>query len=1248
MKTSNALIALTAALSLFPASFLRADLLGDALDAPQLTWTTGGDAPWFAQTAITHDGVDAAQCGNLTNAYQGTWLETTVTGRVSVVYWWKLSADPGYYTLGVATNGNSDWNLGGYGERAWQPAVVSLSGGTNTVRWTYTAPPTDPTNWAGNAAWLDQVLVTNITGLAPVFLVEPPVTLALPENSYYPSNLSALAVGDIPMSLQWKRDGTNLTEAWPIYNVTSPSLTIYPRTQAECGGQFSLVASNQWGMATSAVCTVSIVPSPPYVPPHELSDKVASLGGHFSLYASVYGSAPFAIQWYTNGTAVPGATNQSYGFYPVTSEDDGFYHYVVTNLQGAATSRVAHVTVSTAPPTIVSGPSPEYQEVASGDSASFSAEATGPQWISYSWRKLGDDTELATWQSLYLYNLDPTNSGFHHLIVNNNNGAVTSRVCVLAVAPVTALGLALDTPDLAVTNHHGWYPRWTPEVNATNTHDGLCAARSPEIGDYDGYTFGVSVTGPTNVSFWWRISAGAQAFLEVSVDGSISNSISGETAWQQQTLALPDGDHQLAWTFRKEDAGYVGQDAAWVDQLVLGGSSDPGNATNHTLMAHYTFDDSGFLGEDSSGNGNDIISASGWGPQVHQFDTDNIAGGGAVRFYGESSLNTPTNILASLVGSFTVSAWVKTYQSVGNDHDEAPDGPGVVWAFTDYSMDSTIPIALTGNKAAFWTGNPVEPYDDTLHSTSDVNTGNYVHLAVTRDQLTGAKKLYVNGVLEGTSVGSLRPLTNVMELPGVRVGGWLPEGYDGLLDDLQFYTGVLSATNIAFLYANPGASVPDPTTNPPPVFTLAEALNATNLTFETGMDAPWFAQTNTSHDGVAGAQSGAVGDYDESWLYTSFQGPGTISFWWKVSCDLDADYLEFWVDGSLETRITGEQDWTQVTLNLTSGYHYLQWRYKKDYCCTNGADAAWVDQVQLVQPTTASLNLSIIQQEGDEGEGTSDQKWFLLFPQLNSVTPNVITKHLVQSPNALFQGAIGGDWGSSSRVMATIDALIQECTNGVWTLYINKDDPSEQRYTFSVSISGLDTNLLGPVTIYSPVRGSTNVAPDAPLHWTGPTNLPNLSVQFWTQFGGASGSTNPPSTATNWPSAPARSSGTNFFRVHYQLQDVTNVSFTLPRDAAMNPLQTWNATASLSSEGRSKFVVRSASGGVLLHAQLTPGGLSFSFQTQPGQTHTLEARTNLNTGTWTPLTNFSGDGSVWQFTFPVTNPPTQFIRARTD
>ncbi|HEY9172910.1 MAG TPA: immunoglobulin domain-containing protein [Verrucomicrobiae bacterium] len=132
-----------------------------------------------------------------------------------------------------------------------------------------------------------------------------------------------------------------------------------------------------------------------------------------------------------------------------------------------------------------------------------------------------------------------------------------------------------------------------------------------------------------------------------------------------------------------------------------------------------------------------------------------------------------------------------------------------------------------------------------------------------------------------------------------------------------------------------------------PVLTLGEALDAPELTWTTGGNAPWKAQTTTTHDGVDAAQSGAISHTQETWLQTSVVGPGPLTFWWKVSSESGYDYLEFYTNSVRATRISGEVAWQQVNCTLGAGTHTLRWRYMKDSSASSGQDRGWVDQVSF-------------------------------------------------------------------------------------------------------------------------------------------------------------------------------------------------------------------------------------------------------------------------------------------------------------
>jgi parallel beta-helix repeat protein len=131
------------------------------------------------------------------------------------------------------------------------------------------------------------------------------------------------------------------------------------------------------------------------------------------------------------------------------------------------------------------------------------------------------------------------------------------------------------------------------------------------------------------------------------------------------------------------------------------------------------------------------------------------------------------------------------------------------------------------------------------------------------------------------------------------------------------------------------------------LLTLSVVLD-TALSFTTGGSADWFGQTTTSYDGENAAQSGDISHNQESWMQTTVTGPSTVTFYWKVSSEAGYDFLEFYIDGSLEDQISGSVDgWQQKTYTIsTSGSHTLEWRYVKDKGTDSGSDCGWVDKLE--------------------------------------------------------------------------------------------------------------------------------------------------------------------------------------------------------------------------------------------------------------------------------------------------------------
>jgi hypothetical protein len=129
-----------------------------------------------------------------------------------------------------------------------------------------------------------------------------------------------------------------------------------------------------------------------------------------------------------------------------------------------------------------------------------------------------------------------------------------------------------------------------------------------------------------------------------------------------------------------------------------------------------------------------------------------------------------------------------------------------------------------------------------------------------------------------------------------------------------------------------------------PTVALDVALDNVNLDWLSSGNA-WIGQVEKTNDGIDAAQSGIIDHNQNSLLETTVEGPGTLSFYWKVSSEASYDFLRFSIDGIEQQRISGEVDWAIQSYEIASGPHTLKWNYTKDSSVESGLDMAWVDQV---------------------------------------------------------------------------------------------------------------------------------------------------------------------------------------------------------------------------------------------------------------------------------------------------------------
>ncbi len=154
------------------------------------------------------------------------------------------------------------------------------------------------------------------------------------------------------------------------------------------------------------------------------------------------------------------------------------------------------------------------------------------------------------------------------LSVTNTAGTDSQKLLLRTTSNVNSV--ALDQPRLAFSTSGDalWFRQ------SSVTFDGGDALQSGSIGDNQSSVVETTVIGPDTVSFRWKVSSEATYdFLQVLIDGSVVQEISGEVDWQQATLSVEAGRHVVQWRYIKDSSAQDGSDRGWVDQVELASSS---------------------------------------------------------------------------------------------------------------------------------------------------------------------------------------------------------------------------------------------------------------------------------------------------------------------------------------------------------------------------------------------------------------------------------------------------------------------------------------------------------------------------------------------------------------------------------------------------------------------------------------------------------------------------------------------------
>lgn len=304
----------------------------------------------------------------------------------------------------------------------WRKDGVNISGAVSAVLTIANIAASDAGTYSvvvsNSAGSITSVPATLTVQSAPAFVVQPQ---SVTVNAGSPANFSVEVSGLPAPSLQWRKNGI------AIVGATSTTLVIAAASAADAG-EYSVVATNTAGSATSSSATLTVQTAPAFT--SQPTPVSANAGSSASFTVQVSGQPTPTLQWRKDGVALPGATSATLTLSNVTATDAGGYTVVATNAVGGVTSAVATLTVNSAPQFTAH---PASQTVVAGASVTFTTAASGSPAPTFQWRKGGTPIPGATSASFTISNVQNADAGTYDVVATNSAGSATSQPAALAV-----------------------------------------------------------------------------------------------------------------------------------------------------------------------------------------------------------------------------------------------------------------------------------------------------------------------------------------------------------------------------------------------------------------------------------------------------------------------------------------------------------------------------------------------------------------------------------------------------------------------------------------------------------------------------------------------------------------------------------------------------------------------------------------------------------------------------------------------
>ena len=239
--------------------------------------------------------------------------------------------------------------------------------------------------------------------------------------------------------VQWQVSTDGGFSFTPVSGATSTTYS-FTTANTQSGNEYKAVFTNSAGTFTSTPATLTVDYAPAMIT--QPASHTVNTGSTGTFTAAASGNPAPTVQWEVSsggGTAfspISGATSTTYTFTASLADNGSEYEAVFTNAAGTVTSTLATLSVQTAM-TLTSSPS--NQTVTSGNTASFTASASGTptptvQWdVSTSGASAFTPISGATSSTYSLTAASADNGSQYEAIFSDSYGTLTTTPATLTV-----------------------------------------------------------------------------------------------------------------------------------------------------------------------------------------------------------------------------------------------------------------------------------------------------------------------------------------------------------------------------------------------------------------------------------------------------------------------------------------------------------------------------------------------------------------------------------------------------------------------------------------------------------------------------------------------------------------------------------------------------------------------------------------------------------------------------------------------